>query len=162
MKKLFHPVVVFLVRFVLGGLLIYASYHKIVDPPDFAKSIYNYKLVPAPLINLFAIYLPWVELIAGAALITGVGLRGGAAIAGLLFLAFLADLAYDLARGCPTPCGCFETSKATENLTDAEKFAEMKTSIIRDIGLVLLSGHAFAGSFFRAGKRKEPPPVLES
>ena len=42
-------------RLFLGGLFIYASYHKILDPAAFAKNIYSYYLFPAASINLIAI-----------------------------------------------------------------------------------------------------------
>ena len=44
-EKLFHPKLQLLVRIVLGGILVYASWHKIADPPDFAKIIYNLSLI---------------------------------------------------------------------------------------------------------------------
>ena len=58
-------------RWLLGATFIYASYSKILAPAVFAKIIYGYDLFPAMLINLFAILLPFVELIAGLALIIG-------------------------------------------------------------------------------------------
>jgi hypothetical protein len=51
-------------RWFLGATFIYASYSKILAPAVFAKIIYGYELFPAMLINLFAILLPFVELIA--------------------------------------------------------------------------------------------------
>jgi uncharacterized membrane protein YphA (DoxX/SURF4 family) len=146
---LFHPWLSFIVRVGLGAVLIYASYHKIADPPDFAKVIYNYKLVPPAAINLLAIYLPWVEAFTGAALILGVGYRGAALAALVFFCVFIAALGFNLARECPTICGCFGTHAAGAVLTDAEKFAQMRTSILRDSGLALLALYAFAASFFK-------------
>jgi len=76
-EKLFHPKLQLLVRIVLGGILVYASWHKIADPPDFAKIIYNYRLFPPASIHMLAVFVPWIELVAGLALISGIGLRGG-------------------------------------------------------------------------------------
>ncbi len=149
MRKLFHSALFIPVSVGLGALLLYASYHKITDPPDFAKLIYQYKLVPPQLINLLAIYLPWVEVLAGCALITGIGRRGGAFLASVLFVVFIAALSYNLYRGCPTLCGCFDTYREGQHLTDAEKFAKMRLSILRDIGLLVVSTYVFAGTFIR-------------
>ena len=63
---------------VLGGVFLYSSWHKIADPPDFAHIVFNYKLVPANLINVVAIFMPWFEVMAGLAVLTGLGRRGGA------------------------------------------------------------------------------------
>ena len=56
-EKIFHPKVLLLVRVVLGGILVYASWHKIADPPDFAKIIYNYRLFPESSIHLSLIHI---------------------------------------------------------------------------------------------------------
>ena len=53
------------VRIVLGFIFIFASIEKIAQPEEFAKAITNYRLLPTPAVNLFAIVLPWVELLAG-------------------------------------------------------------------------------------------------
>lgn len=57
-------------RLVLGGFFIIAAWHKIGDPPDFAKAIYNYKLLPGSFIHLSALFLAWLELFAGLALVS--------------------------------------------------------------------------------------------
>ena len=88
-EKLFHPKVQLLVRVVLGGILVYASWHKIADPPDFAKIIYNYRLFPESSIHMLAVFVPWIELVAGLALISGIWLRGGALMAAVFFTFFI-------------------------------------------------------------------------
>ena len=126
-------------RFVLGGFFIYASYHKIADPPDFAKIIYNYKLVPGEWIHLAAMFLPWLELFAGVAVITGLGLRGGTVLLGGLALVFIVALSYNLARCHPTICGCFSTHAENVSLTDEQKFAKMYREIALDAGIFLIA-----------------------
>ncbi|HVM06669.1 MAG TPA: MauE/DoxX family redox-associated membrane protein [Acidimicrobiales bacterium] len=55
--------------------------------------------------------LPWVELVLGAFLATGVGHPWTAVAAAGLLVAFSAAVALRLARGQAVPCGCFgETS----------------------------------------------------
>lgn len=125
-------------RLVLGGFFIYASYHKVVDPPDFAKSIYNYKIVPGELIHFSALFLAWLELIAGIAVLTGMGLRGGAALLGCLCVVFIVALSYNLTRCHPTACGCFATYEESLTKTDGEKYFEMWREIFLNAGLLLL------------------------
>jgi uncharacterized membrane protein YphA (DoxX/SURF4 family) len=123
----------------LGGFFVAASWHKIQDPPDFAKAVFNFKLVPWQAINATAIYLPWFELVAGLAVITGLGRRGGAIGLAVLLGVFIAAIGFNLYRGHPTICGCFETYESAKNLTDEVKFWRMKKEILLDTGLLLLS-----------------------
>jgi uncharacterized membrane protein YphA (DoxX/SURF4 family) len=139
MSFLKNPWVTFAVSLVLGGTFLYSSYHKIVDPPDFAKIVYNYNLVPGTLINLVTIYMPWFEVVAGLAVITSIGRRGGALGLGLICIVFIAALSYNLYRGHPTICGCFSTFKEGETLTEAGKFAKMRQELFIDVGLLLAS-----------------------
>jgi putative oxidoreductase len=136
---------------ILGGFFIYASGHKILNPPDFAHLVFNYKLVPAALINSVAIYMPWLELVAGLAVVTGIGRRGGAL--GLLFLsaAFVAALGYNLHRGHPTICGCFSTFEESKTMTEADKFWQMKREVAINIGLILLAIQILWSSCPRCG-----------
>lgn len=139
-------IIVWLAALGLGGAFIWASYHKIADPPDFAKIVYNYKIVPPQLINLAAIYLPWFELLAGIALVTGVCRRGAALGAGLLALIFIAALSFNLHRGHPTICGCFDTHAQGVLMTREEKFFKMKREIALDSLFAVLAGIVFFGA----------------
>ncbi len=87
--------------------------------------------------------MPWVEAFTGLGLILGVGRRGGALLAALLVITFIVLLSYNLARGCPTICGCFDTHASGQSLTDAEKFTKMRWEIARDVGFLLLAAHVF-------------------
>lgn len=136
---------------VLGCVFVVASWHKIMDPPDFAKIVYNYRVVPPFLINLMAIYLPWLELLAGLALIFGVLQRGAALVVGGLALVFIAALSLNLWRGHPTICGCFDTYARGVSMTEAEKFAKMW----REIGLDALFFVGALIAFFSAPRPDE-------
>ena len=94
-------------RWILGLTFIYASYSKILAPADFAKIIYGYGLFPNAAINLMAIIVPFVELVAGLALISGIYPRSAAFIINLLLFAFLIVLSVNLIRGHEFDCGCF-------------------------------------------------------
>jgi len=94
-------------RWILGATFIYASYSKILAPAVFAKIIYGYDLFPAFLINPAAIILPFVELIAGLALIIGVYPRSAALVINGMLLAFIVSLSINILRGHEFDCGCF-------------------------------------------------------
>ena len=58
-----YPYIVVLIRFIVGGVFIVASYDKILDPGNFAREISNYHVIPFGLENTIAIILPWVCLL---------------------------------------------------------------------------------------------------
>src|SRR5438128_2417845 len=96
----------------LGAIFVAAAIPKIADPRSFAHMIYNYKLLPASLGNLAALWMPWVELLAGLALILGVWRRGATLLVGLLLVVFIGAIAINLARGHAIDCGCFDVRDA--------------------------------------------------
>jgi uncharacterized membrane protein YphA (DoxX/SURF4 family) len=106
----FSDVGVILARGFLGGVFVYASLDKIAHPDALAEIIFNYKILPDVLINLAAMTLPWVELLAGLTLISGRATAASAAILTGLTLAFSVAISYNLARGLDFHCGCFTTS----------------------------------------------------
>ncbi len=95
------------VRWGIGGIFIYSSWHKIVEPAHFAKIIYGYYLFPASSINLIAIFLPFMELFAGLALILGIYPRSAALIINAMLLFFIVAISINLIRGHEFDCGCF-------------------------------------------------------
>ena len=54
---------------ILGAVMLAAAYHKILSPQDFARNVYNYQAAPDSLINLVAVFLPWLELVIGVCLV---------------------------------------------------------------------------------------------
>ena len=104
-------VLAWLSRLAVGGLFIAASVHKIADPNAFARSIWRYQILPEAMVNATALILPWLELLAGLALLGVPRLRRGAVLAlGGLLLVFTAAIAFNLARGLDIACGCFTSS----------------------------------------------------
>ncbi len=108
MNKL-SPVLVVLCRLVLGGVFIYASWDKLLDPAGFAVNIHHYRLVPYALLHPLAVFLPMLEMVAGVALILGCQLRGAALLTLLMNLMFIVAISTALARGLDISCGCFHT-----------------------------------------------------
>lgn len=104
--------IVLIFRVVLGVIFIYASLDKIAHPEQFARIIYNYKILPPFLINVFAITLPWVELIAGLFLILGIFTESASLLICLLLMVFVVAISINLYRGVDLNCGCFSTDPA--------------------------------------------------
>lgn len=114
--KAFQTLVV-IMRIALGAMFLYAGLNKIADPAGFAQAVYNYHVLPAFLVNITAIVLPWVEVIAGACLVLGLWIPGGALIVSGLLLVFSVALGFNLARGLDIACGCFSSSRTAEKIT---------------------------------------------
>jgi uncharacterized membrane protein YphA (DoxX/SURF4 family) len=104
--------VVLIFRLVLGFTLVYASLDKIANPDQFARIVYNYHILPEFLINVFAITLPWVELVTGLFLIFGIFTEGTSLLTSFLFVIFIVAISINLFRGIDLNCGCFSTDPA--------------------------------------------------
>jgi len=99
-------------RLLIGGMYIAASFYKIIEPGSFAKSIWQYHMVPGSLINLMALILPWLEALIGLAIIFGLAYRGAIWWANLLLVVFIVALAATIVRGIDIDCGCFKAGKS--------------------------------------------------
>jgi uncharacterized membrane protein YphA (DoxX/SURF4 family) len=96
-----------LLGIIIGGLFIYAGVVKIIEPVEFARDIDNYKMLPWRLGVLLALYLPWLEIFCGLALITRVLYRGGIFIVTALMTLFIVATIVAKARRLDVSCGCF-------------------------------------------------------
>lgn len=90
--------------FLIGGL------DKINDLSGFAQSIENYRILPIYSINIFAIIIPWLEVITGFLLLIGLFIKENSAIIlGLLFI-FTTAVIIAIFRNLDIDCGCMGTS----------------------------------------------------
>lgn len=96
-----------IIRIVLGAIFLYAGALKAADTKVFAGSIEAYRLLPYFGNYLAASILPWIEILCGVLLVTGVRARVGAVMTILLNLVFIAAMASAIARGLEIDCGCF-------------------------------------------------------
>lgn len=134
-------VVYFLLRFALGCVFIAAAWDKIVDPLAFAKIIRNYQILPEMFVGGVALVLPWIEVVVGMCLITGLFSRGAGFSATLMMAVFLAAMAWATHKGISTQCGCF-TTKADDAIS--------ARTFIRDGSILALALLVTVGSFLRA------------
>lgn len=110
LNKFIHSKYILLVcRLILGSVFIYAASGKIMHPHAMAKILYNYKLLPDLFIYPLALFLPWIELMAGSFLIWGIFKRGSATILTLMLAIFIVAISINLIRGLNFDCGCFST-----------------------------------------------------
>ncbi|MBN1930799.1 MAG: DoxX family membrane protein [Desulfobacterales bacterium] len=119
-----------LFRWLLGSIFIYAGVFKIADPWSFSDAIYNYRILPDFLIDIFALWIPWLEILSGLALIIGKWIKGGTFILLMLIIVFIIALGAALFRGIDISCGCF-------GLDESRKIIDWST-IAKDFGLLLM------------------------
>jgi putative oxidoreductase len=143
-----------LLRLILGAVFVAAGVVKIWDfqrgawaTPAFYEDIANYHIIQSSdAVMLSAVYLPWLELVIGGALLLGRATAGAAAICAGLMLFFIAALASAWSRGLDISCGCFGRENATANFP---------LLMARDCALLLC---AFA-IVWRERVKPEPPEV---
>lgn len=119
-------------RLFIGGLFVYASVYKIIDPAEFAGAIRNYLLLPAAWSNVAALTLPWVEVVAGALLVLGIQSRPAALLTTGMLTVFLGAVVYAYATGLDIDCGCFGSPESSGGRVGI-------AHIVRDLALVLVS-----------------------
>lgn len=122
-----HPTVRRVAQLGAGVIFLAAALPKIADLSAFAGSVHNFHMdpiVPVAATNLVAMTIPWIELVAGLALIANFKPRAGAVIYTVLMALFTVAVVAALARGLSFECGCFGkagaatigTKKLIENL----------------------------------------------
>ena len=128
-KILNNKILLLTIRIFLGFIFLFAAITKVTDPEGFSQAIYNYKLIPDFLINFFAIFIPWIELVAGILLFFGISVKENSVIFSGLLIVFIIAIGISLVRGLNIDCGCFGT-------VDGSKIGLLK--ILENIGLLLL------------------------
>jgi uncharacterized membrane protein YphA (DoxX/SURF4 family) len=98
-----------LLRFLIGGILVYAGFSKAIAPAaEFAAAIAAYKVLPHAAVHWAALIWPWLELMIGTYLVFGFFTQRAAQCAAGMFGLFLLVVVSALARHMdPGSCGCF-------------------------------------------------------
>jgi putative oxidoreductase len=102
-------------RYLLGGLFVYAGVMKVISPAAFLQDIEAYRILPHALAWCLSVYLPWLEIIAGAALWHSRLQAPARWILIGLMLVFLAALISAWWRGLDLTCGCFGKALQSSN-----------------------------------------------
>jgi uncharacterized membrane protein YphA (DoxX/SURF4 family) len=99
-------------RLVLAGVFFYACADKLVHPQAFARIVDGYQVLPARLVWPVAVWLPWLELLLGVCLFTGLWRDGAVALSIGLLATFWLLLVFNYFRGVDVNCGCFSSTPA--------------------------------------------------
>ena len=119
-------------RIILAAVFLLASVPKIIAPHEFAIAVFRYQLLPDAAINLMAIFLPWIELVAAIAILIPRTSAASAAILFGLLAVFTAAISIDLVRGINISCGCFTLG------ADAGPIGWWE--VVRDVAFLALAG----------------------
>ncbi|WP_321492443.1 MauE/DoxX family redox-associated membrane protein [uncultured Desulfobacter sp.] len=116
-------------RLFLGCTFIFASWHKIVSPDQFAVILYGYAVFPYQIINVLAIVIPFVEFVCGICVITGVLKRSGLLLINIMLFCFIILISFNLIRGHEFDCGCF-------SLGNTKGIWSSVWLLVRDLGML--------------------------
>ncbi len=93
-------------RVLLGAIFIAFALSKILRPAVFALNTVDYGMMPAWGVNLWALALPWAELVVGLFLVLGIRTRAAATLIGAMNVIFIVGLVWAIFHHLPINCGC--------------------------------------------------------
>jgi putative oxidoreductase len=114
--------ILLLLRISLGCVFLYAAYTKLHIAGAwhlrdyyfiFAFGISSYEMLSPDNVLLLAKVLPWVEVVLGALLVSGLWLRWIGSITTGLLIVFMYALSRAAIKGLAINCGCFGNSSTT-------------------------------------------------
>ena len=103
-------------RVLVGLTFLFSSVDKISSPSEFALAISNYKLISGPSALALATVLPWIELLCGLAILSGLYTRGAALLLFVMLSVFTLAVITGLIRGLDISCGCFTLDPAVNRI----------------------------------------------
>lgn len=125
-----------------GGLFVWTGVLKAQNPSLFLLNVRSFDLLGDPYAAWLALSLPWIEIFAGLAVMTGILRSGGLLLLNGMLVVFLIAILQAWVRGIDLKCGCFGPGDQSSNYIEL---------ILRD--LVLL---AVGGWLMWAGQKKKP------
>jgi putative oxidoreductase len=93
-------------RLLLGAIFISFALSKILRPAVFALNTVDYGMMPAWGVNLWALALPWAELVVGLFLVLGIRTRAAATLIATMEVIFIVGLVNAIFHHLPINCGC--------------------------------------------------------
>lgn len=94
-------------RLLLGGVFLYSGLSKVGAPLQSLAAVYSYQIVvPDWVAEVVAAALPWMEILLGSAILSGVWLPAALGWTAVLLCGFTALTAQAWWRELPIDCGC--------------------------------------------------------
>jgi putative oxidoreductase len=120
----------FILHLVFGGVFVWAGAMKVWNPMVFLDDVRSFALLPDPYAAMLALFLPWLEIYAGLAVMTGALRKGGLLVLNGSLLVFLAAIVIAWVRGTDIRCGCFGG--------DGDASSNYLELLVRDLALLAL------------------------
>lgn len=102
-------------RLILAAVFLASGALKAIDPAAFLIGIRSFHILPDPWAAWLAMCLPWLEILTGAALLSGILASGASWLAALMLTTFLAAIARSALVGLDINCGCFGSSNSSSS-----------------------------------------------
>lgn len=122
-----------LARMALGGVFLVAGFLKVLDPGSLLSATETYQIIPYRWSYWLALYLPWVEVLAGLGILLRRAYPGSLFLITALLAVFLIVLIQAWGRGLNIICGCFANASA-------ESAGRYVLYVARDLALLGLAG----------------------
>ena len=137
-SKLWSPALL-LLRLGLAATFLYSAVHHLSDPIAFVIKVSEYDVLPASLVEPFALVLPWAMVGSSILLAAGLVTRPAAGALGLMLLSFIIAVGINIYRDKVMGCGCFSEQGAAIGWP----------LVLEDVSLLLLT----LALIFRGGGR---------
>jgi hypothetical protein len=118
-----------LVRLALAAAFFASGAIKLANPSVFAVTVNAFGLLPDQLVSVLSVFLPALEIV--AAILLGLGWRGGLELTAGLLAVFVAVLLYALHMGLDIDCGCYGPSEV-----QYEAFGSIRRALWRDAAML--------------------------
>ena len=102
-------------RLILAAVFLASGALKAIDPAAFLIDIRGFHILPDPWAAWLAMCLPWLEILTGAALLSGILAPGASWLAALMLTTFLAAIARSALIGLHINCGCFGSGTSSSS-----------------------------------------------
>lgn len=158
-EKSCRQYLVILARIILAAVFIYAAFGKINKPMLFSQQIRMYKILDGSfLLYTVAIVLPWIELLCGISLITGIFIRGTSLVLSAINITFLVFIIYRVLNVMGSgetaffevffDCGCgFKPTYAWKKI--------LENTALLGLSLILLFSREYRFVLLRSGGRRQ-------
>ncbi len=114
---------------VVAIVFIYAGWVKVIAPDAFLGSVLSYEVFGYTLSVLIALFVPYLEVLAGLALGIGFWRRGAELLIWAMLFVFLILIVQAWVKGLQIDCGCFGSKPGQET-------PSFLWLTIRDLGLM--------------------------
>ncbi len=94
-------------RVILAAVFLWAGISKLVAPEAFADGVADFQVFPTFMVNLVAMTVPTLEILAAGLLLVGPWKKVGALVALCLAVGFTVLFAWVVLQGRDVQCGCF-------------------------------------------------------